>query len=335
MSLDEEPSALRRRYKRSWLRRFVRRRRNAALYHLTRAALLPPRAVSLPRALAIADRAGDLAYPALPGIRRLALDHLAIAFGDTLSAAAREAIAREAYRNAARCFVELAKMDDIRQRFDEYASIEGWEHIEPVRALGSGAIVVTGHIGNWELLAAYVARRGIPVTAVARRLEDPRLDQVLTDLRTSNGMRVIHRNSQSSGAEILKALRQPCAFALQIDQDIRVPSVTVPFFGRPARTPAAAALLAIRRHLPAIPVFAQRRPQGGHHFTIMPPIDPPRSGDLRHDIVQLTGQFSRILEDHIRRNPSEWNWWHRRWRRRPVPNLDLDADTDLVPAVSP
>src|SRR5262245_15280951 len=193
-----ELTPLRRLYKHSRLRKFVRRRRNAMFYHLTRLALLPPRAVSLPRALAIADRAGNLAYSAVPSLRRLALQHVAVAFGDTLSPAARKEIARAAYRSAARCFVELAKLDEIRAHFDEYVSVEGWQHVDEVLALGRGGIVITGHIGNWELLAAYVARRGISIAASARRLEEPRLNKLLTDFRASNGMHVIHRDRKST-----------------------------------------------------------------------------------------------------------------------------------------
>lgn len=330
-----ELTPLRRFYKRSRLRHFVRRRRYALVYHLTRALLVSLRAVSLPRALAIADRAGDLAYAAIPVFRRLALQHVAIAFGDTLSAAAREDIARGAYRSAARCFVEVAKLDDIRARFEEYVSIEGWEHVDEVRALGRGGIVITGHLGNWELLAAYVAQRGISVAATAMRLTDPRLNRLVTDFRTGNGMHVIWRNTRRSSTEILKVLRQRGILALQIDQDIRTPSVTVPFFGRPARTPVAAALLAVRRDLPVIPAFAQRRPEGGHHFTIKAPIYPPKTGDRRRDIIELTRQFNQLLENHIRQSPTEWNWWHRRWRRSPVPNLDLDARTVQAHSVAP
>jgi len=305
-------------------------------YHLTRLALLPPRAVSLPRALAIADRAGNLAYSAVPSLRRLALQHVAVAFGDTLSPAARKEIARAAYRSAARCFVELAKLDEIRAHFDEYVSVEGWQHVDEVLALGRGGIVITGHIGNWELLAAYVARRGISIAASARRLEEPRLNKLLTDFRASNGMHVIHRNTPRASAEILKVLKRRGIFALQIDQDIRTPSVSVPFFGRLARTPAAAAVLAVRRELPVVPAFAKRRAEGGHHFTIMAPIYPPNSGDRQRDIIDMTRQFSQVVEDHIRQNPTEWNWWHRRWRRAPVPDLDLDAgrSPSATPAAS-
>jgi KDO2-lipid IV(A) lauroyltransferase len=324
--IPENPTALRRFYKRSGLRHFVRRRRNALVYHSGRAALGPLRAASLPRALAFADRAADLVYRALPGIRRLALDHLAIALGETHSPAAREDIAREAYRNTARCVVELAKLDDIRPHFDEYVSVDGWEHLEGVYAAGRGAIAVTGHIGNWELLAAYVAYRGIPIAAVARRQDDPRVNRLLTDFRTDYGVQVILRDSPGSAREILRVLKQGGILAVHLDLDTRVPSVSVPFFGRLARTPAAAAVLAVRRDIPVLPAFAQRRPEGGHHVTIMAPILPPKSGDRQADVLELTRQFSQILEDRIRRWPAEWNWWHRRWRRPPLPH-DLDAAT--------
>jgi KDO2-lipid IV(A) lauroyltransferase len=321
----QELSTLGRLYKHSRLRHVIRRRRDALFYHMARAALLAPRSMSLPAALQLADRAGNVLYSAVPSLRRLAQQHLSVAFGDTLSAAEREQIARGAYRSAARCFVEAAKVEDIRPRFEEYASVDGWEYIEEAKSLNRGGIVVTGHIGNWELLAAYFTRKGLPIAAVARRIPDPRLNQLLVDFRTSNGLEVILRNSPTSSSQIRRILRQRGAFALQIDQDIRVQSVTVPFFGRPARTPAAPAILALRRDIPIVVACAQRRPEGGHHFTVKPPIYPPNTGDKLHDIIEMTRQSSLILEDHIRANPTEWNWWHRRWRRPPVHNYDLDA----------
>lgn len=327
---------LRRLYKRSHaLRRFVRRRKDAVTYHVARFGLWLPRLVSLPRALAIADRIGDLIYFALPETRRLALEHLAIAFGDTLPLATRERIARASLRNAARCFVELAKFDAIEPQFDDYVSIEGMEHFKAVQALGRGGIVITGHIGNWELLGGYFARQGLKIAAVARRINDSRLNQLLVDFRARNGMRTILRESPMSSREILKILNERGFLALIIDQDIKAPSVSVPFFGRLARTPAAAAALAVRRNLPIIPVFAQRRPEGGHRFTALPPIYPAKSADRRRDILELTHEFSRILEDRIRQNPAEWVWWHKRWRRPPVPRLDLDGEIQYPNTVLP
>src|SRR5262249_29397323 len=121
-------------------------------------------------------------------------------------------------------------------------------------------------------------------------------------------------------------LNQRGILALVIDQDLEVASVSVPFFGRPARTPIAAAALAVRRNIPVVPAYARRRPGGGQVFTLCPLIYPPRSGDRRADVVEMTRKFSQSLEAQIRENPAEWVWWHRRWRRLPVPRLDLDSE---------
>lgn len=320
-------SPLRRLYKRSHrLRRFIRRRKDAFAYHAARVALWVPRQMSLARALRLADRVGDLAFALLTETRQRALAHLEMAFGDALSPSERAQVARASLRNAARCFVEVAKIDTIRPQIDSYCSVEGLEHLEAVQALGRGAIVITGHIGNWELLAGYFALRGLPISAIARRINDPRLNQLLVDFRASNGVRSILRESASSSREILKILNARGVLALIIDQDMPAPSVSVPFFGRPARTPAAAAALSLRRNLPVVPVFAQRRPEGGQRFIIMPPIMPSPSGDRRRDIIDLTRRFSDTIEERIRMNPAEWVWWHKRWRRAPVPKLDLDAE---------
>ncbi|MBX3024974.1 lysophospholipid acyltransferase family protein [bacterium] len=319
---------LRRFYRRSHrLRRFVRRRKDALTYHAVRVALWLPRQVSLATALRLADRVGDIIYAVDRKTRERSLAHLDVAYGDALSRDEKERIARAALRNAARCFVEVTHMEDLKRRFDDgYVTVDGWEHVRAVLEAGKGAIVVTGHIGNWEILAAYFAGRGIPIAGIAKQMNDPRLNRLLVDFRARNGVRAIIRESPSSGREILQVLRQRGVLALLIDQDIQAPSVSVPFFGRPARTPAAAAALAVRRDLPIVPAFARRRPDGGHQLTVLPPLHPPRSGDRRADVVTLTHRCGEIIEAQVRENPTEWVWWHKRWRRRPVPRLDLDAE---------
>lgn len=317
------------------LRRFIRRRKDALTYQAARFALWLPRQVSLDTGLRLADRAGDLIYRFDRKTRERALAHLELAYGGELSAAAKERIARAALRNAARVFVEVTHMEDLKPRFDDYVTVEGWEHVHAVLEAGRGAIVVTGHIGNWEILAAYFAGRGIPIAGIARRMNDPRLNRLLVDFRARNGVRTIMRESPSSGREILQVLRDHGILALLIDQDLQAPSVSVPFFGRLARTPAAAAALAVRRNLPIVPAFAQRRPEGGHRLTVLPPLYPPQSGDRRLDVLELTRRCNEIIEERVRMNPAEWVWWHKRWRRKPVPKLDLDADIHYPDNVSP
>jgi KDO2-lipid IV(A) lauroyltransferase len=305
------------------LRRGARRFKNALTYRAVHAALGVFARRSLADGLALADRLGDLVYVVAPRTRRLALQHLELAFGDALAPAARARVARAALRNAARCFCEVAQFEAIRAQLDAYVEVDGWEHAEHIIAGGRGAIAITGHLGNWELLAAVLAHRGLPVAAIARRIYEPRLNRLLVDFRTRNGVRTILRESPGASRAILQVLKANGVLAMLIDQDARVPSISVPFFGRLARTPVAAASLAIKRNLPVLAGFAARRPGGGHRITLFT-LPVPHTGDARRDIVELTRLLNRTLEERIRANPAEWVWWHRRWRHGPIAGLDLD-----------
>lgn len=325
--MSARPRPLRRFYRRfPGVHRGVRAVRNGVLFTLLHLAIAGLRRVPLERALRWADRGGDLVYRFAGGPRRLALEHVALAFGDAMTPAAREKIVRASFRNVVRCLVEVLKFDDIRPHLDAYVEVEGWEHTEEARALNRGAIVITGHVGNWEILAAYFALKGLPIAAVARRMHDPRINNLLLEFRNANRVQTILRESPSSSREILGVLRNNGVLAMLIDQDTHAPSISVPFFGRQARTPAAAAALALRRNLPVIAAFAQRRPGGGHRLILLPPLRIEPTGDRKRDVIELTKLFSRVIEDRIRANPVEWVWWHRRWRRGPTPQLDLDAE---------
>ena len=318
---------LRRLYKGSRrVRRLSRRLKNAGVTVGARVALGCAERMSLEQALRFGERVGALLYRVLRQPRRLALEHLEIAFGDSLTPTAREHLARASFINVARCFCELAKIEEIRARREEYFELEGEEHVQALLAAGTGAIIITGHIGNWELLGAYFAWRGFPVAAIARRVYAERINQLLVDFRRRQGVETILRESPHSARQILKALEANALLTMVIDQNTHAPSVSVPFFGRLARTPAAAASLAIRRELPVTTVFIQRRGGGGHRITVLPPFVVERSDDKRTDIAVLTRQFNLALEAQIRRNPAEWVWWHRRWRRERLPHLDLDRD---------
>lgn len=307
------------------LRRFMRRRKDALVVALTRRAFAYIDRRSLDEALVLADRYGMWAYRLLGGPRRLAQEHLELAFGRSLPPSAREHLARASFQNAARSFVEMIKIDAIRARRETYIEFEGRHHFDDLKRAGKGAIVVTGHIGNWELLASACAWDGVSVMAIGRRVRNAALNDILVDFRRRQGVETILRESPNAAQQILRAIRSTSVLAMLIDQDTRVQSLSVPFFGRMARTPVAAASLAVRREIPVVVAFIQRRAQGGHRIVVHPPIEVRRGDDLAADIQTLTRRFSEEIEQQIRRNPAEWVWWHRRWRRAPQPNLDPDA----------
>jgi KDO2-lipid IV(A) lauroyltransferase len=320
-------SPIRRLYKTSpRLRRVSRESKDAVLAQAARLGLWLGARLSLERGLQVAEVLGGVLYRALGTPRRLADAHLKLAFGETLTPADRERVARACFVNVARSFIELVKIDEIRARGGQYIEAEGHERLEALLRLGKGLIVITGHVGNWELLAAYWAWQGTRIAAVARRIYVPEINRLLVDFRARQGVETILREDASSARQILRALKSNSVLAMLIDQDTKAPSVSVPFFGHPARTPLAAATLAIRRDTPVAPAFIQRRPRGGHRVVLHPPIAIERSGDMAADVRALTQKCSAALEGQIRSNPTEWVWWHRRWRHQPHPRLDMDAD---------
>jgi len=301
-------------------RRGTQRARNAAVAGALEAALSAAGRVSLERALQLSEGIGTALYRLLGTSRRRTLHHLDIAFGHGLQPAAREHVARASFVNIARSICELAKIDAIRACAGTYFEVDGWEHTEQLR---TGAVMVTGLIGNWELLAAYFAWQGIPVASVARRLDAGRLQRRLIDYRERQGIETILREGPHAAQQILRVLTANGLLAVVIDQETRAAAVSIPFFGRLAHSAVAAASLAIRSEIPALPVFIQRRAEGGHRITVNPPCRIEPSGDQRADGRTLTHRLNSVLEAQIRRNPAEWVWWP---RRAPATRLAIDPD---------
>jgi KDO2-lipid IV(A) lauroyltransferase len=194
---------------------------------------------------------------------------------------------------------------------DRRVALEGWEHVEAGRGAGRPVLILTGHCGNWELLAATLNRRGLGMAVVARELDDPLQQESLLRFRARFGTRTIVRGRPGAARELLRAVRTGGGLGMLIDQDTRVEGVFVDFFGRPAWTPIGAADLALRFRATVLPTFIERRPDGDHRATIHPPLDLPA------DPAAATQAMTATIEAQVRRVPGQWVWMHRRWRRQP------------------
>jgi KDO2-lipid IV(A) lauroyltransferase len=273
----------------------------------------------LPFALAVrlGETLGALAFTLVPGERQKALASLATAFPE-LPDASRLDLARRAFRHLGRSVLEVACVDQVLPRFESFLEWPDEDRaiLERVLARKKGVVFVTGHIGNWELMGWRVARAGYPVRAVAKELTDERLTRLAGDLRARGQVKSIWRGQPGAVKEILRALKAGELLTLLIDQDTRVQNVFVPFFGRPAATPRAAADFALRTG--AIPMVAYcHRQADGRHRIHMKEVDFAPSGDDERDAVGLTAAFTRELEAAIRQAPEQWVWMHQRWKTRP------------------
>ena len=295
------------------LRRATRDPRNAALARAIGGFSRALGALPMPAALAVGRGLGTAAHALLATPRRLAVAHMGLAFPE-LDLATRRRLVRATFRHAGQAFAELSLFETILRRPD-YVRLEGVEALDTALARGRGAIAVTGHVGNWELLAAWAAAIGYPITVVVRRVNDLRFHSLIGRFRAAAGVEVLVRDDPRFVAAVGDALRRNRVVAMLIDQDTRGAGVFVPFFGRPAHTPPGAALLALRARVPVVTAFIERRPEGGHLVRVAPvPAELPRG---REGVRELTARLTAAIEAQIRRSPAEWVWWHERWRKQP------------------
>ncbi len=282
-------------------------------------------AASLPIgvALRVGATLGRLAFRLLRSQRSLALDHLALAFPDK-TASERWALAEACFAELGRCGLEACAAGKIQPRLRDYVR---WpdEEIESLRmdlAGGGGGIFVTGHLGNWELLARRIAAEGFDHAVVVRDSGDPRLSDLVRRFRSAGGVRTVGRGQGLAPVrEMLSAFRRGALIAFLIDQDTRVQGVQVPFFGRLAHTPTVAEDLARRTGAPVFVGFVHRHPDGGHRMhTERVPWDA--------SMPPLTALLTRRIEEEIRSHPTDWVWMHRRWKRgavQPTENTVLSS----------
>lgn len=298
------------------LRDDLQRRKNDLIYLLARTGLAVSRLFPHTLGLAIGGCLGGLAYHLLSSERRRVLEHLAIAFGGERTERERRGIAKACFRNLGVNLVEMVNLPRLQSDLDRYVEITGLNYLDRALDQGKGVLVITAHLGNWELMACYMARRGYPLNVVARKVYDERLNRLLLGFRERHGLRVILRESPTAGRQILQALKKGELLAMLIDQDTKVKGVMADFFGRRANTPAGPAVLAGRRGVPVLAMFIRRVSRCGHRIDIQPPVEIERTDDFARDVLMNTERFNRIIEQQIRQVPQQWVWNHRRWRRQ-------------------
>lgn len=281
-------------------------------FRLTQITLghLPWRAAS-----AIGAGLGEIAYR-LGHRRRVISENLETAFPDWTKEE-RERVVHgtfiHAYRNLAECFQWPSLTRERMSRVVE--GVEGFEHAEQIGAGHNPSIVLTGHMGNWELMGAYFGLQGYRPKVFAKPLHNPLVEADLLRTRRSYGLDVIYTGEGLRPA--LRHLREGGMLVFLADQDARREGIAVPFFGVPASTAMGPAVFAWLAQVPILPVFSVRRPGSRHHFVIMPPIKPVKGEAREAAIERLTRAHVEALERIIRQYPDQYFWFHRRWKTPP------------------
>lgn len=286
-----------------------------AQYYGIRGAVAALRAVSFRRAGEVGARIGALGYRPL-GIRRAVVERQVRAAFPGLTEPEVVRIARASYAHLGRTTIETALLPtfDRAHVLDLFESVEGWDVVERAMAQGRGVMFVSGHLGNWELAGSYIAARGVPLEAVARRMENPLFDDYITETRRRIGMTVIH--DADAVRRVPRAMRERHAVAFLVDQGaVGLASTYVPFFGRYAKTPRGPAVFALRLKTPLVFATALRQPSGRYimYFEEVP-VTP--TGTLDADVDAIVASYTSTLERWVRRAPEQYFWHHRRWKHQ-------------------
>jgi len=280
-------------------------------HFLVRAAFGASRGLSRAHALNMGAAVGALAYRL--GIRaRVARENLARAFPEW-SAEQREETLKRHYAELGRVALEYASLAElVRAPLGEVLiEVVGIEHLE--RARGRGAILLSGHFGNFEFEGARLGQMN-PVDFVVRPLSNPRVEEEVRRLRAGAGVGTIDAGSVR---EVYRAIRAGRWVAMLADQDARRQGIFVPFLGTPASTVLGPARIALATGAPIIMGFDFRQEDGRHVLEVQPPLEAPdpASPDAAET---LTRRHVEVLEQMIRRRPEAWFWLHRRWKTRPA-----------------
>lgn len=270
--------------------------------------------------LALGDRLADLLRILLPGkvrIIRENLEHCDLLLPEGLE---RTTFEKRVFRHFGRLGIEFLRMKVMTDAMiRERMSISGRENLEEEIAQGKGALLLSGHIGNWELaLRGVIQCVGFPLHPVIRRIKNAAVHDFVDRHRLDYG----YSGSILSDFGIrplLRTLSKNDALVIVLDQNAGSgEGEFVPFFGRSACTYSSLAKLSLLRDLPVIPVISYRTEDGLHHqVSFGPPIRPMTDLPVEEAIHRQTALYTKVLEGAIRAHPEQWIWMHRRWKTRP------------------
>lgn len=272
------------------------------------ASLVPFRVASV-----LGGMLGFAAYAALRRERRRAAEGLRTAFPGKDQEWIRSTV-RRSFVHLGRALLEALAVRP--SKIGQVVQVQGFDRIREALEQGRGAIYVAGHIGNWELMAGAVGQ-AFPISVIAAPLKPEPLNDIIVSLRKGMGVRTIIRGRPGAVREMIRIFRENGLLGILIDQDTDVEGAFVDFFGREAWTPTAAAQIALRFNAPVFFGYTHRESGGRHQVIVDGPIEMTRSGNDERDIVANTAVLTKRIEQAIRRDPVQWVWMHRRWRRRP------------------
>ena len=222
-------------------------------------------------------------------------------------------IAKESTVQCGSIFVEVLAFPLLKKIMHSHVKVIGLEHLTNYKSSSQrGAVIMTCHSDNWELMGGAFAQNGIPLVGVAKKQKSHGADKFINEFRTFIGMHITYR---SGVREMYKMLDEGHFIGLIMDQDVgRDDGVVVKFFNQPTNFVHGAASMSRFRNVPIFPAFMHKNIDGTHVLEISPPLYVKKTRDKHADIANMTQQLAALIEQHIRNYPDQWFWLHDRWK---------------------
>ena len=292
----------------------------ALSYRLLKAIMIG--ASSIPRGVlsSLARPVGAIWYAVDRRHRDIAFNNIKRAYGDEIDTAECRKWVKANFIQLTRVGLELPSLLRLNKKnMMSYVEFSGWENMFEAAKRGKGVFLFTAHLGNWELMAlAGPLMLGLPFHILVRPIDFKPLDRLMEEIRSQTGNIILDKDK--SVGHILDLLSKKEIVGVLLDQNSSwFEGVYVPFFGRTACTNKGLAMFALRYDVTVLPVFNIRQKNGRYRILVEPPVSLIRTGDFKHDIVENTALFNRIIEKYVRMAPDNWAWVHRRWRIKPIP----------------
>jgi Kdo2-lipid IVA lauroyltransferase/acyltransferase len=286
------------------------------VYWLVR--LLIAISMSMPRAawLSLCGALGKLAYYVAGKTRRLTLRHLSMAFPNRSNEEIKT-LARRTFQMLGKNAGDILRSSRAVKSLNDLEKVlvtEGLENYEAAHAKGKGVIFLTCHLGAFDMQITNMAMRGLNPNIIGTPLKDKRLNSLLWNYRNAHGAIAIERGKETF--KLIKVLKSAGSVALLIDQDTKVKSVYVEFFGMKAATPAGATVLALKTGAAVVPTYIHLGDDNLQHMYILPEIPMTVTGDEEKDIIFNTQVLTNFIEETIRKYPDQWVWMHERWKTK-------------------
>ena len=226
-------------------------------------------------------------------------------------------IARGVYRTLGIVAADFFDIPSLtKENVGDLVEVEGLEYLKKALEKDKGVLIFGAHFGNWELGAAAMPIMLKPLAVIYRPLDNSILDNLVLQVRSSTGNTPVRKDRAM--LQMLRSLKRNDILGILIDQNVAwYEGVFVDFFGRPACTTNGLALLALRTKAPVIPAYVVRLESGKYRLVIKEEMQVIRTGGDDEDILINTQNFTRVIEDTVRKYPDQWLWIHQRWKTKP------------------